>query len=53
MTHAMVIRTILAHVLQVPDERLLAFNIEYGSLGCLRVLRDRNGEWASLLSHGC
>lgn len=53
VTHAMVIRTILAYVLQVPDERLLAFNIEYGSLTSLRVLRDRNGEWTSLLSHGC
>lgn len=52
-THAGVIRLILAHVLQMPDERLLALNIEYGTLTRLRVLRDRGGEWASLLSHGC
>lgn len=53
VTHATVIRTILGHVLQAPDERLLAFNVEYTSLTHLRVLRDRSGEWASLLSHGC
>jgi len=53
VTHAGVIRVILAHVLQIPDERLLAINIEYGALSRLRVLRDRSGEWASLLAHGC
>lgn len=53
VTHAGVIRVILAYVLQMPDERLLALNIEYGALTRLRVLRDRSGEWASLLAHGC
>lgn len=53
VTHSGVIRTILAHVLQIPDERMLALNIEYGSLTHLRVLRDRGGEWVSLLSHAC
>ncbi|QQZ30159.1 alpha-ribazole phosphatase family protein [Thiothrix subterranea] len=53
VTHALVIRVIIAHVLQMSDERLLALNIEYGALTRLRVLRDRSGEWASLLVHGC
>lgn len=53
VTHAHVIRVILAEVLQMPDERLLALNIEYGTLSYLRVLRDRSGEWVSLLRHGC
>ncbi|OQX08639.1 MAG: hypothetical protein BWK73_24920 [Thiothrix lacustris] len=53
VTHALVIRVIIAHVLQMSDERLLALNIEYGALTRLRVLRDRSGEWASLLAHGC
>lgn len=53
VTHAGVIRVILAHVLQMPDERLLALNIEPGTLTHLRVLRDRSGEWTSLLAHGC
>ncbi|EIJ33042.1 alpha-ribazole phosphatase family protein [Thiothrix nivea] len=53
VTHAGVIRVILAHVLLMPDERLLALNIEHGALTRLRVLRDRGGHWASLLSHGC
>lgn len=53
VTHAGVIRVILAHVLQMPDERLLALNIEPGALTHLRVLRDRSGEWTSLLTHGC
>lgn len=53
VTHALVIRVIVAHVLQMSDERLLALNIEYGALTRLRVLRDRSGEWASLLTHGC
>ncbi|MFN3785675.1 MAG: histidine phosphatase family protein, partial [Thiothrix sp.] len=53
VTHAHVIRVILAEVLQMADERLLALNIEYGTLSHLRILRDRSGEWASLLRHGC
>lgn len=53
VTHAGVIRVMLAYVLQMPDERLLALNIEHGALTRLRILRDRSGEWASLLSHGC
>jgi broad specificity phosphatase PhoE len=53
VTHAGVIRVILAHVLQMSDERLLALNVEYGGLTRLRVLRDRGGEWTSLLAHGC
>lgn len=53
VTHALVIRVIIAHVLQMSDERLLALNIEHGALTRLRVLRDRSGEWVSLLTHGC
>ena len=42
-----------AHVLHIPNERLLSLNVEYGTLTRLRVLHDRSGEWASLLTHGC
>lgn len=52
-THAGVIRVIMAHVLQLPDERLLALNIDHGSLSVLRVLHESEGEWVSLLKHGC
>lgn len=53
VTHAGIIRLLVGHVLQMPDERLLSLNVEYGTLTRLRVLRDRSGEWASLLTHGC
>lgn len=53
VTHAGVIRLVVAHVLRIPDERLLSFNVEYGALTRLRVLHDCSGEWASLLTHGC
>jgi broad specificity phosphatase PhoE len=53
VTHAGIIRVLVGHVLQMPDERLLSLNVEYGTLTHLRVLRDRSGEWASLLAHGC
>ena len=53
VTHVHVIRVILGEVLRVPPEKLCAINVEYGALSQLRVLRDRDGEWASLLTHGC
>jgi len=53
VTHAGVIRLVVAHVLHIPNERLLSLNVEYGTLTRLRVLHDRSGEWASLLTHGC
>ena len=52
VTHAGVIRVILAAILHIPDEALLSLNVEYAALTELRVLRDRSGEWTSLLAHG-
>ena len=53
VTHVNVIRLIIADVLQIPDERLFSLNVEYGAMTQLRVLKDRSGDWASLLTHGC
>lgn len=54
VTHAGVIRVILSQVLRIPDERLLALNVEYASLSTLQVLHEDDGSnWTSLLSHGC
>ena len=53
VTHVNVIRLIVASVLDVPDERLFALNVEYGAMTQLRVLKDRSGDWTSLLTHGC
>lgn len=52
-THASVIRVITAHVLQIPDERLLALNIDHASLTVMRVMHEPQGEWVSMLKHGC
>lgn len=53
VTHAGVIRLLVGQVLHIPDSHLLSLNIEFGTLTRLRVLRDRSGEWVSLLTHGC
>lgn len=53
VTHAHVIRVVMGLVLRMADERLLALNAEFTTLTELRILRDRSGEWVSLLRHGC
>lgn len=53
VTHAWVIRVVLALVLCMPDDALSTVNIEYGTLTELRVLRDASGTWTTLLTHGC
>lgn len=53
VTHAWVIRMIVAVVLCMPDEALSTLNVEYGTLTELRVLRDTSGTWTTLLTHGC
>ena len=50
--HPMVLRVLLAEVMQVPSYRLFTIHVEHGTLSTLRVVHDEGGDWCSLMAHG-